>query len=248
LYELTVTRRAFHGDNDFAVLGRVVEGDYTPPQAIDPVYPDALAEIVARALQVRPDARYPSASALADDLRAFAADRGLALDRRRRAEVMHERFGVEPWPEVDRAMLVPVDAVFGRSRRGSRVLITAALVAAVGAAGFWAGGWMREEPATTAAPASAAPSSMPEPEGVVPADPRAEADVEAGVGDAPRAEPSPPIPEPAAEASPTRTSKPSRKRRARRRASRDGKSRAEASTTGAGGEANELLPPSWHGP
>ncbi len=72
LYELTVGRRAFYGDNDYAVIGKVADGDYVRPSHAVPGFPPALEAVIARALEVEPAARH----------RRRARGRAMALRRR----------------------------------------------------------------------------------------------------------------------------------------------------------------------
>ena len=105
LYELTTGRRAFFGDNDFAVVGHVLAGEYAPPREVVPGYPAELEAIVSRALATNPDDRFRSAAELGDRLRAFANAQGLDVSRDARAEAMRASCGPVPTPEVDLQML-----------------------------------------------------------------------------------------------------------------------------------------------
>lgn len=173
LYELTVGRRAFYADNDYAVIGKVVDGAYLRPGRVVEGYPAALEAIVARALEVEPERRYPSAAALVGDLQRFAAGARLDVEAPARAALLERRFGVEPPPTVDLAALVPVE------RRATPTTASpvrwVALVGAgvlIGGLGFVVGGGLAREdepadvPAAREAPASvAAPGTEPDARG-----------------------------------------------------------------------------------
>lgn len=164
LYELTVGRRAFYADNDYAVIGKVVDGDYVRPGAAVEGYPAALEQVVARALAVEPEQRYPTAAALVEELQRFAAGAWLDLEAPARAAQLQHRFGAEPPPQVDMTMLRPARPVpVPAPPRPSPVrwFLLAGVGVAIGVAGFVVGGLAREgetatatsEPASTQAPA-----------------------------------------------------------------------------------------------
>ena len=79
LYELTTMKRAFVGSSELITLEQIVKGEYTPPTEHDPSYPQALAAIVARALDVDPAKRFQSAREMAHELEALARASGIAL-------------------------------------------------------------------------------------------------------------------------------------------------------------------------
>jgi eukaryotic-like serine/threonine-protein kinase len=71
LYELLTGRRCFAGGTAPQVLGKVISGERAPIQSIEPGVPVELVAICDRAMQVRPEARYPSAKELAEDIQRF---------------------------------------------------------------------------------------------------------------------------------------------------------------------------------
>ncbi|MCX4241191.1 serine/threonine-protein kinase [Paraliomyxa miuraensis] len=101
LYELTTTERLFFGDNDFAVLNRVVQGRFDPPSVRVPDYPPALERIVLRALSLEPDDRYPTAAALLQDVETFVHEEHLRCTPAVVGEWMAEVFGHPPFPRVE---------------------------------------------------------------------------------------------------------------------------------------------------
>ena len=77
LYELTTGRKLFRGDNDFAILSRIVHEDVLPPSELQPDYPIALEAIVLRALSRERDMRFQTAEELQLALEQFARDERL---------------------------------------------------------------------------------------------------------------------------------------------------------------------------
>ena len=73
LFELTTHRRLFRGDNDYEVMNRVVEGKVKRAREVSPDIPEALDELIARALSRDPKARFETASDMADALEAVNA-------------------------------------------------------------------------------------------------------------------------------------------------------------------------------
>lgn len=192
LYELAVGRRAFYADNDYAVIGKVADGDYLRPGQAVPGFPPALEAVIVRALEVELERRYPTAAAMVEDLQRFAAMAGLDVEAPGRAAQLVRRFGFEPPPVVDLAALVPASrpvAPVSRPASPLRWIALASVGAAIGAVGFLVGGLARE--GTAAAPeAGSAPQAAPSP--AVVAAPEPARDVEpAVVADAEAAEPEP---------------------------------------------------------
>jgi len=71
LYELLARRRPFDGDDSRAVLRRIELGEFASLRTIAPQVPRDLQTICHKALERHPGHRYPSAGAMADDLRRF---------------------------------------------------------------------------------------------------------------------------------------------------------------------------------
>jgi serine/threonine-protein kinase len=76
LYQTLTGRRPFEGESVAAILGRVLHGDPLAPSTLVADVPAALDGVVARALAKSPDARYPTAQALAEDLHDVLEGRG----------------------------------------------------------------------------------------------------------------------------------------------------------------------------
>lgn len=77
LYELLARRPAFTASDRAQLLAQIAHEIPPPLRKIDPHLPRDLETIAAKALEKDPSARYASAADLADDLRAFLADRSI---------------------------------------------------------------------------------------------------------------------------------------------------------------------------
>jgi hypothetical protein len=85
LYELLTGCRPFRGDSFQGTLHRVCTAEPEPLRRLRPEVDEAVAAVVARCLRKRPAERYPSAAALADDLKRWLDG---AAPRRRRRRVL----------------------------------------------------------------------------------------------------------------------------------------------------------------
>jgi serine/threonine-protein kinase len=79
LYECVTARRAFEGDNIYAILRAVAEGDYPPARARRPDLPERMEAIITRAMSVDPTARFESVKQLGSALLEFASAGARAL-------------------------------------------------------------------------------------------------------------------------------------------------------------------------
>lgn len=73
LYRTFTGVAPFEAENDQAVLYQHVYGDLKPCQELNPLIPDALADLVTSLLQKEPSARPPSGEVVADALRSIKA-------------------------------------------------------------------------------------------------------------------------------------------------------------------------------
>jgi hypothetical protein len=78
LYELLALHRPFEGQTSHEVLAKIRGSEARPVRAHNPKVPRDLAVICATAMAKSPADRYPSAAALAEDLRRFAAFEDIA--------------------------------------------------------------------------------------------------------------------------------------------------------------------------
>ena len=101
LFEATTGYRLFTGPSEFAILNQVARGEVVSPRDAIPEYPAALEAIVMRALAPAVEDRHPTALALAQDLRAFAATHGGRADRDALASLMQALFEATPYPDPD---------------------------------------------------------------------------------------------------------------------------------------------------
>jgi eukaryotic-like serine/threonine-protein kinase len=114
LYELLAGRRPFQGDNCEKLFARILQGHPTPLRSVDRQVPAELERICERCLAADAEKRYPSASALAADLRHW-------LDRRRRlrrglqlsaAALLIATAGIGSWAYQERAKRLASDVAF----------------------------------------------------------------------------------------------------------------------------------------
>lgn len=92
LFEAGTGRRLFKGDDDVETLRNVLSGNVPDPREVRAGFPDALAEILLRALATAPERRYPDAGAFADALESFVTACGREDPRQRLANLMNELF------------------------------------------------------------------------------------------------------------------------------------------------------------
>jgi serine/threonine protein kinase/tetratricopeptide (TPR) repeat protein len=78
LYELLTLEPAFAETDRPKLMEMVLRGRFLPPRHIEPATPRDLETIIAKSMATEPNSRYPSAAALADDLRRFVAGEPIA--------------------------------------------------------------------------------------------------------------------------------------------------------------------------
>jgi serine/threonine-protein kinase len=74
LYCLLTGKPPFEGEDPGAILRRVQRGDFPPPRALDPAIDRALEAVCLKAMATRPEDRYASCKALAEDVERWMAD------------------------------------------------------------------------------------------------------------------------------------------------------------------------------
>jgi WD40 repeat protein/serine/threonine protein kinase len=81
LYELLVLRPAFDGQDRMHLIDQIGHQEPARPRTLDPRIPRDLETILMKAIEKDPRRRYPSAEALAGDLRRFLADEPIQARR-----------------------------------------------------------------------------------------------------------------------------------------------------------------------
>ncbi len=188
LYEATTNARMFWAEGDFAILSKIVTGDYVEPRDRVDAYPDALAKIIARAVEVEAEDRFPTAAAFGMAVEDYACTHGIDLSETHVAAFLLQVLGSRPEPGSNLANALPPVSPSPRAdpgprRRPSWVLPVA--MAATLAGGVGLGQWLQREtdnsPSTvehegdTASPGS--PTEAPPPV-VAAAEPDPEPDIE----------------------------------------------------------------------
>jgi serine/threonine-protein kinase len=81
LYCLLTGKAPFEGDDVGALLCAVQKGDFRPPRLLDPGIDEDLDAVCVKAMALKPQVRYPSAKALADDVERWLADEPVSAYR-----------------------------------------------------------------------------------------------------------------------------------------------------------------------
>jgi serine/threonine protein kinase len=104
LFELTVGRRPFRGDSDYAVMDQIVYHGAPRPSSLVSGYPPELEAIVMKLLEREPKARYTTADELGDDLDAFIQRHGLWLSPKQLGKYMRTVFAdrIAAWHEAEK--------------------------------------------------------------------------------------------------------------------------------------------------
>src|SRR5262249_54356233 len=92
MFELTVGRRPFRGDNDFAIMEQVVHGHAPSPSSLVQGSPPELEAIVMKLLARERDARYASAEEVLHDLEPFLAHAKLWASSRQLGKYLRTLF------------------------------------------------------------------------------------------------------------------------------------------------------------
>lgn len=121
LYELTVGRRLFVGQDDFETLRIVVECNVAPPSSIVAGYDPALERIVMRALAADRDRRYPTAEALLEDLERWHKSQGHAVAGIDLARYMRQQFAdvLSAWEAARGDPIKELEALRAKARSAS---------------------------------------------------------------------------------------------------------------------------------
>lgn len=92
LWELTVRRRLFAGENDIAVAARICNEDAPRPSQFVPEFPPDLEAIIVKALARERDRRYATAQELQVDLEEYAREHKLLLSSAKLGTFMTDLF------------------------------------------------------------------------------------------------------------------------------------------------------------
>jgi serine/threonine-protein kinase len=107
LYEITTGERPFQGVHDPQVMAAIIMGNAKPPSALVRDYPQALEQIVMRAMATDADARYATAFQLRQALEGWLASSGPPIGPRQIALLLYERCGHELQARAAGVMSIP---------------------------------------------------------------------------------------------------------------------------------------------
>ncbi len=127
LYCLLTGRPPFEGDDIGAILRGVQRGDFRPPRTIDPAIDRALEAVCLKATALKPEDRYGSCRALAEDIERWMADEPVSawrepLSARARQWARHHRTGVTGAAVALLAGLIGLAAVAAVQSRANAAL------------------------------------------------------------------------------------------------------------------------------
>ncbi|MCI0342793.1 MAG: bifunctional serine/threonine-protein kinase/formylglycine-generating enzyme family protein [Planctomycetales bacterium] len=113
LYECLTGAPPFRGESLHGLLREIIEDEVVPPSRRNPQVPRALDTIATKCLETRPELRYPTAEALADDLARYR--RGEAIGARRAGPFARaaRRVGRNPAPTAAGAVALLALAAAG---------------------------------------------------------------------------------------------------------------------------------------
>ncbi|HTL34117.1 MAG TPA: serine/threonine-protein kinase [Kofleriaceae bacterium] len=103
MYELTVGRRPFQGENDFAIMDQIVHQGAPPPSTlITRGYPPELEAIVLKLLARKPEERYQTAEEMLHDLDPFLQQHRLWVSPKPLSRYMRQLFAnqVAAWDQA----------------------------------------------------------------------------------------------------------------------------------------------------
>lgn len=249
LYELSVRRRAFFGDNDFAVMNKIVKGEFTPAHEVSPELPGEVEALISDALSVKPDDRPATAAEFGERLRAWADAAGMDRSPRMLESFLHDRFGSVPSPSLDvpAPELEPAQEMLPPPAASPRRAWPIGVALGVGGVGLVLGGYLiGRSPADTPAARVVAPLAPSEAAGSTGrAPPAVKEDPPSQKDSSPSATPQDTDGVIVLEDEPAPASRSTKRRKAKRR----GKKRAPSTTKDApdapSRPGSSVLPPSW---
>jgi serine/threonine-protein kinase len=95
LWEMLVGQRLIRGENDGAMMERVLRAKHPAPRDVIPATPEAISAACMRALSASPENRFPTAAAFAEAIEA-AASEGVAIATPRVVSAHIKGLGLEP--------------------------------------------------------------------------------------------------------------------------------------------------------
>ena len=95
LHEMLTGRRLFKTESELKTLERIKSGDYPRPSAINPAVPEALDDIVMRALSKNPDDRFADAKEMQQALQSYLYPSSVDVVRESLALFLGELFAEE---------------------------------------------------------------------------------------------------------------------------------------------------------
>lgn len=119
LYEALTHIRPLVREHDLAMLNAVLAGEYAPPRKHRPDLPEALEAITLKAMSLKPEDRYPTASAFADALDAVLPSVGGPVDL---GAFLKESFGEAR--VIERTRIPSLATLTGASEAGQATLLT----------------------------------------------------------------------------------------------------------------------------
>ena len=127
LYCLLTGRPPFEGDDIGAIQRGVQRGDFRPPRTIDPAIDRALEAVCLKAMALKPEDRYGSCRALAEDIERWMADEPVSawrepFSRRARRWARRNRTAVAAALVALVAGVVGLGAVAGVQARANNAL------------------------------------------------------------------------------------------------------------------------------
>jgi serine/threonine protein kinase len=128
LYELTVGRRPFSGENDFAIMDAIVRGSATPPSQAVRGYPAELEAITLKMLARNRNERYQSLEEMLHDIEPFLHTNRLWVSPKQLSKYMRTVFAddVAAWDKAleDGQTLAQHVAATSTGQSGSSELLT----------------------------------------------------------------------------------------------------------------------------
>ncbi|HLL00332.1 MAG TPA: protein kinase [Myxococcaceae bacterium] len=119
LYESITNVRPFARENDLAVLNALLQGDFMPPTKLRPDIPRELEAVVLKAMALRPEDRFATASEFADALERCTVGKLALASNKELSEYMRIQFGDQRFTEKTRvptlATLKAMSAQLGAS-------------------------------------------------------------------------------------------------------------------------------------